>query len=200
MSDRIAVMNRGKIVEYGPAEDVYTMPKDVLAGVACRRAGSRPAPMRSAGRNGASTRMSSPSLSKRLGHTRGSGASPGGGLASPPPAWGGLRRDESAGDGRSLHTHRRSASLPDRREDLRRGGHGRGDREAARLPRAVRPRANQWTSLTPLPRSSQRRGRHQLDGRFWVIGGDNSPRQTAVRSTPYDIAGGRWREEARFRR
>ena len=28
MSDRIAVMNRGKIVEYGPAEDVYTMPKD----------------------------------------------------------------------------------------------------------------------------------------------------------------------------
>jgi oligopeptide transport system ATP-binding protein len=28
MSDRIAVMNRGKIVEYGAAEDVYTMPKD----------------------------------------------------------------------------------------------------------------------------------------------------------------------------
>jgi oligopeptide transport system ATP-binding protein len=28
MSDRIAVMNRGKIVEYGKAEDVYTMPKD----------------------------------------------------------------------------------------------------------------------------------------------------------------------------
>jgi oligopeptide transport system ATP-binding protein len=28
MSDRIAVMNRGKIVEYGKAEDVYTTPKD----------------------------------------------------------------------------------------------------------------------------------------------------------------------------
>jgi oligopeptide transport system ATP-binding protein len=28
MSDRIAVMNRGKIVEYGPAEQVYTTPKD----------------------------------------------------------------------------------------------------------------------------------------------------------------------------
>jgi oligopeptide transport system ATP-binding protein len=28
MSDRIAVMNRGKIVEYGNAEDVYTTPKD----------------------------------------------------------------------------------------------------------------------------------------------------------------------------
>jgi oligopeptide transport system ATP-binding protein len=28
MSDRIAVMNRGKIVEYGKAEDVYTMPRD----------------------------------------------------------------------------------------------------------------------------------------------------------------------------
>jgi peptide/nickel transport system ATP-binding protein len=28
MADRIAVMNRGKIVEYGPAEEVYTQPKD----------------------------------------------------------------------------------------------------------------------------------------------------------------------------
>jgi oligopeptide transport system ATP-binding protein len=28
MSDRIAVMNRGKIVEYGPAEQVYTHPRD----------------------------------------------------------------------------------------------------------------------------------------------------------------------------
>jgi ABC-type oligopeptide transport system ATPase subunit len=28
MSDRIAVMNRGKLVEIGPAEDVYTSPKD----------------------------------------------------------------------------------------------------------------------------------------------------------------------------
>jgi oligopeptide transport system ATP-binding protein len=28
MSDRIAVMNKGKIVEYGPAEEVYTNPKD----------------------------------------------------------------------------------------------------------------------------------------------------------------------------
>jgi oligopeptide transport system ATP-binding protein len=28
MSDRIAVMNRGKIVEYGPAEQVYTTPRD----------------------------------------------------------------------------------------------------------------------------------------------------------------------------
>jgi oligopeptide transport system ATP-binding protein len=28
MSDRIAVMNRGKIVEMGPAEDVYTKPRD----------------------------------------------------------------------------------------------------------------------------------------------------------------------------
>jgi oligopeptide transport system ATP-binding protein len=28
MSDRIAVMNRGKLVEIGPAEEVYTTPKD----------------------------------------------------------------------------------------------------------------------------------------------------------------------------
>ena len=28
MSDRIAVMNLGKIVEIGPADDVYTRPKD----------------------------------------------------------------------------------------------------------------------------------------------------------------------------
>ena len=28
MSDRIAVMNRGKLVEVGPAEQVYTNPQD----------------------------------------------------------------------------------------------------------------------------------------------------------------------------
>ncbi|HEX2432324.1 MAG TPA: hypothetical protein VHI55_00105, partial [Gaiellaceae bacterium] len=28
MSDQIAVMNRGQIVEYGPAEKVYTNPQD----------------------------------------------------------------------------------------------------------------------------------------------------------------------------
>ena len=28
MSDRIAVMNRGQLVEIGPAEEVYTNPKD----------------------------------------------------------------------------------------------------------------------------------------------------------------------------
>ena len=28
MSDRIAVMNRGQIVELGPAEEVYTNPQD----------------------------------------------------------------------------------------------------------------------------------------------------------------------------
>jgi peptide/nickel transport system ATP-binding protein len=28
MSDRIAVMNRGKLVEVGPAEQVYTAPQD----------------------------------------------------------------------------------------------------------------------------------------------------------------------------
>jgi oligopeptide transport system ATP-binding protein len=31
MSDRIAVMNRGKIVEYGPAEQVYSHPKDAYS-------------------------------------------------------------------------------------------------------------------------------------------------------------------------
>jgi ABC-type oligopeptide transport system ATPase subunit len=31
MSDQIAVMNKGQIVEYGPAEDVYTKPKDVYS-------------------------------------------------------------------------------------------------------------------------------------------------------------------------
>ena len=31
MSDQIAVMNRGQIVEYGPAEDVYTKPKDLYS-------------------------------------------------------------------------------------------------------------------------------------------------------------------------
>jgi oligopeptide transport system ATP-binding protein len=31
MSDQIAVMNKGEIVEYGPAEEVYTKPKDVYS-------------------------------------------------------------------------------------------------------------------------------------------------------------------------
>jgi oligopeptide transport system ATP-binding protein len=31
MSDQIAVMNKGQIVEYGPAEEVYTKPKDVYS-------------------------------------------------------------------------------------------------------------------------------------------------------------------------
>ena len=40
MSDRIAVMNRGKIVEIGPAEEVYGTPKEEYTKAPRGRAGS----------------------------------------------------------------------------------------------------------------------------------------------------------------
>ncbi|MGH3081537.1 MAG: Kelch repeat-containing protein [Gaiellaceae bacterium] len=60
------------------------------------------------------------------------------------------------------------------------------------------PARNQWTSLTPLPRSFSAAAGANLDGRLWVIGGDNSPEADGRQVYSYDIAGGRWQEEPRL--
>jgi hypothetical protein len=57
------------------------------------------------------------------------------------------------------------------------------------------PSRNQWTSLTPLPVSFSAAAGASLDGRFWVIGGGNSPEVNGRQVFSYDIAGDRWRRE-----
>ena len=53
MADEIAVMNQGKLVEVGQAEQVYSSPKDEYAGIVRRRAGLIHAASASEGRAGA---------------------------------------------------------------------------------------------------------------------------------------------------
>jgi hypothetical protein len=57
------------------------------------------------------------------------------------------------------------------------------------------PSRNEWTSLTPLPRSFSAAAGASLNGRFWVIGGDNSPEADGRQVYSYDLAADRWREE-----
>jgi outer membrane protein assembly factor BamB len=57
------------------------------------------------------------------------------------------------------------------------------------------PERNQWTSLTPLPRSFSAAAGASLDGRLWVIGGDNSPEADGRQVYSYDVASDRWQEE-----
>ena len=60
------------------------------------------------------------------------------------------------------------------------------------------PEQDQWTSLTPLPRKFSAAAGASLDGRLWVIGGDNSPEADGRQVYSYDAASDRWREEARL--
>jgi hypothetical protein len=60
------------------------------------------------------------------------------------------------------------------------------------------PSRNEWVSLTPLPVSFSAAAGAALDGRFWVIGGDNSPEADGRQVYSYDIAADRWRSEARL--
>jgi Kelch motif len=60
------------------------------------------------------------------------------------------------------------------------------------------PRRNEWTSLTPLPVSFSAAAGTSLDGRFWVIGGDNSPEADGRQVYSYDVAADRWRSEPRL--
>jgi N-acetylneuraminic acid mutarotase len=60
------------------------------------------------------------------------------------------------------------------------------------------PEREEWTSLTPLPISFSAAAGTELNGRFWVIGGDNSPEADGRQVYSYGIAADRWREEARL--
>lgn len=60
------------------------------------------------------------------------------------------------------------------------------------------PARNEWTSLTPLPVSFSAAAGASLDGRFWVIGGDNSPEADGRQVYSYDLASDRWRSEPRL--
>jgi N-acetylneuraminic acid mutarotase len=60
------------------------------------------------------------------------------------------------------------------------------------------PARNEWTSLTPLPVSFSAAAGAGLGGRFWVIGGDNSPEADGRQVYSYDLAADRWRSEPRL--
>lgn len=57
------------------------------------------------------------------------------------------------------------------------------------------PASNEWTSLMPLPISFSAGAGVNLDGRFWVIGGDNSPEANGRQVFSYDVGADRWRPE-----
>ena len=60
------------------------------------------------------------------------------------------------------------------------------------------PTRNEWTDLMPLPISFSAAAGASLDGRFWVIGGDNSPEADGRQVYSYDPAADRWHSEARL--
>jgi N-acetylneuraminic acid mutarotase len=60
------------------------------------------------------------------------------------------------------------------------------------------PARNEWTSLAPLPRAFSAAAGANFQGRFWVIGGDNSPEADGTQVYSYDARGDRWRVEARL--
>jgi hypothetical protein len=60
------------------------------------------------------------------------------------------------------------------------------------------PGPNEWTSLTPLPVSFSAAAGASLNGRFWVIGGDNSPEADGRQVYSYDVGSNRWRSEPRL--
>ena len=60
------------------------------------------------------------------------------------------------------------------------------------------PQRSEWTSLTPLPMSFSAAAGASLNGRFWVIGGDNSPEADGRQVFSYDVDSDRWRREPRL--
>jgi hypothetical protein len=147
--------------------------------------------------------MFSPSPSKRLGtHTRIGSVALAAVLALTGLACGSVfDGDESAGWSFGPHmTHRRSypaSAQIDGKIYVAAGMVGETGKPLDFLER-FDPARNQWTSLTPLPRSFSAAAGTSLDGRFWVIGGDNSPEADGRQVYSYDIAGSRWREEPRL--
>lgn len=60
------------------------------------------------------------------------------------------------------------------------------------------PERDEWVSLTPVPRRFSAAAGASFDGRFWVIGGNNSPEVDGRQVYSYDLQTDRWREEARL--
>ena len=60
------------------------------------------------------------------------------------------------------------------------------------------PSRNEWTSLMPLPKAFSAAAGANLNGRFWVVGGDNSPEADGRQVYSYDARADRWREEPRL--
>ena len=175
MSDRIAVMNRGKIVEIGPAEEVYGTPKEeytkaLLAAVPV----PDPRRMRNARPSGASTDMRWPSRS-----------SPFASLTLPAlvlvlAACGG---GEEAAPAATAATEgwERAASMPQRRSYVAAAQVGRfiyaaggmvGDtgRPLATFTRYDTAR-DRWTTLPQLPEATRAAAAAAVDGVVYVVGG-----------------------------
>jgi Kelch motif len=60
------------------------------------------------------------------------------------------------------------------------------------------PSRNEWVSLTPLPVSFSAAAGASLNGRFWVVGGDNSPEADGRQVYSYDLGSDRWHSETRL--
>ncbi len=60
------------------------------------------------------------------------------------------------------------------------------------------PETGEWTDLAPLPVSFSAGAGTVLDGRFWVIGGNNSKEVDGRQVFSYDLAADRWRPETRL--
>ena len=198
MSDDIAVMNKGKIVEAGPAEQVYTHPRErVHEGVARRRPRARPAShARAQGRASQAQACArrvhlSRSLLRRFTLVAAGLVAPPSGGSAPrlrPARWGHQLRRHGR-EPRAGLWPRLDAAPPqlhglgsDRREDLRRRRDGRQQREAARPVRAVRPETGPWVARSRRsPTSSARPRARALGSSLYVIGG-NAP--DAIRRSP----------------
>jgi N-acetylneuraminic acid mutarotase len=94
-------------------------------------------------------------------------------------------------------THRRSypaSAQIDGKIYVAAGMVGETGRPLDRLER-FDPSRNEWTSLTPLPISFSAGAGASLNGRFWVVGGDNSPEADGRQVFSFDVESGRWRRE-----
>ena len=160
MSDRIAVMNRGRVEQVGVPEDVYERPETTFVagfiGVSNLMPASSPAPARSASRAARRWRRSTDGLTARRGLLRGRAAGEAAGRAGRQRAGERRGRRSSCRHGR---LERPAAGRGDRRElavsgdrdaDRRRSGRGRADdrprpqRERGRAAAVAGRRAPGW--------------------------------------------------------
>ena len=173
MSDRIAVMNRGKIVEIGPAEEVYGTPKEEYT-----KRSSRPCRFRSAADEERKAER------RKHRHALAEPVSPFASLSFPRSCSSSRR----AAAGRRLRPPRRlrrrgerAASMPQRRSYVAAAQVGRfiyaaggmvGDtgRPLATFTRYDTAR-DRWTTLPQLPEATRAAAAAAVDGVVYVVGG-----------------------------